>query len=698
MSHIDGRSITTALDLTADLVVVGSGPAGCSVAREAAARGASVIVVEAGPWVQPSDYALSTFSAMSALYRDMGASLVLGSAAIPYVQGRMVGGSSPINGAICWRMPRNVYDEWCSADPALREALSWDSIEAVTDELETRLNVQPTDAAIAGRKNLLMAKGAEALGLEHRPIRRNVRDCQGLGRCMQGCPHGAKQSVDATLLADAMTGDTTVLSSVEVEQIICRGRRADGVVGRSESGGRVRLQARQAVVLAASAVQTPVLLLRSGLRHGPVGENFQCHPGVSMAGRFREPVRMWEGATQGHEVVGLRHEGLKFEVLGFDLTVLAARLDGVGAEFARSIADIAHWLDWGVAVRAQARGRVRQVLGQTVVTYSPTAHDVRQFRRGLRVMGEMMFAAGAEEVAPGVRGFAARLSAPNALADLESNGPPRASAYTAAITHMFGTCRMGSGPATNVVRPDFRHHAIESLYVADSSVFPTNLGVNPQIPIMALATLCARRALERAPTGHGRTGVTMTQARPLTLTDLMAMDRRQLHAIIERAHPLDLSALENKQYQGVDLSLPPFINRILWKTFRKTFYRDPQSGVLRGWNVRMEQTGIDGPPVPKKRAGKTWTFAHYEVRSAAGLRFPRGWQGPHYLDYGIPGNPFGENLGYTPLVAVNEGSMDLLLGWEVFKLGPLFIPLPDYWALRLEGPLEEVVPLPGAGR
>jgi len=74
--------------------------------------------------------------------------------------------------------------------------------------------------------------------------------------------------------------------------------------------------------------------------------------------------------------------------------------------------------------------------------------------------------------------------------------------------------------------------------------------------------------------------------------------------------------------------------------------------------------------------------------------FPRGWKGAHYLDYGFAGNPFGENLGYTPLVAVNEGDMSLLLGWEVFKLGPLFVPLRDYWALRLEGPLEEVVPQP----
>ena len=79
------------------------------------------------------------------------------------------------------------------------------------------------------------------------------------------------------------------------------------------------------------------------------------------------------------------------------------------------------------------------------------------------------------------------------LRRLELHGPRHAAAYTAAITHMFGTARMGADPARSVVRPDFRHHHVDQLYVADSSVFPSNTGVNPQISIMALATLCARR-------------------------------------------------------------------------------------------------------------------------------------------------------------------------------------------------------------
>lgn len=491
--RVDGREVRAGLRLDAEVVVVGSGPAGAAAAAELAAAGVSVVVVEAGRWWEPAEFRPATFGAMAGAFRDMGASMVVGGSPIPYVQGRMVGGSSPVNGAICWRLPRDVHRSWLADDGALADALPWEVLEDVTDQVEQRLGVAPTDQVVAGAKNRLMARGAEALGLEHRPIRRNVVDCRGLGRCLQGCPEGRKASVDRTLLADAEGAGAVVVSSVEVASVLTSRGRAVGVLGNAEAGGAVRVMASRAVVVAASAVQTPALLMASGFKQGPVGEHFQAHPGVSMTGRFAEPVRMWEGASQGHEVTGLRHEGLKFEVLGMGVDLLAARVGGVGSDLARHIEDLAHHADWGAAVRAEAHGRVRLVSGRPVLTYQPTARDVGRFRRGLRVMGEMMLAAGAESVDPGVRGFDRDVSDSRRLRDLEERGPRSAAAFTAAITHMFGTTRMGSDPARSVVGPDFQHHNVAGLYVADSSVFPTNLGVNPQIPIMVMAILCARR-------------------------------------------------------------------------------------------------------------------------------------------------------------------------------------------------------------
>lgn len=186
----------------------------------------------------------------------------------------------------------------------------------------------------------------------------------------------------------------------------------------------------------------------------------------------------------------------------------------------------------------------------------------------------------------------------------------------------------------------------------------------------------------------------------ITLDQLLSMTGDDLFEIVRRGAPLDLDAIADTTYTGIDLSMPAWFHRLMWKSFRKTFHRDPGSGVVRGWNVKVEQTGWDSPPAPKRDSrGRPLTFGHYEVRSAAGLKFPRGWSGGHYLDYRFAGNTFFDfpaRAGYCPLVSVNPGDSELLLGWEVFNVAGVQVPIRDFWALKREGPLapEDVVPRP----
>ena len=73
---------------------------------------------------------------------------------------------------------------------------------------------------------------------------------------------------------------------------------------------------------------------------------------------------------------------------------------------------------------------------------------------------------------------------------------------------------------------------------------------------------------------------------PITLEQIFAMSQTELQAIVDRGAPLDLDALANTTYTGIDLSMPALFHKLMWKSFRKTFYRDPQTGRLRGWNVK----------------------------------------------------------------------------------------------------------------
>jgi choline dehydrogenase-like flavoprotein len=301
--------------------------------------------------------------------------------------------------------------------------------------------------------------------------------------------------MDLTLLPDAVRDGAQLVSGVCVTRVLTDARGAYGVRGRSAAGALVEVRATRAVVLAASAIQTPMLLRQSGIRQGPVGDRLMAHPGLSVTGRFDEVVRGFVGATQGHEVTGFRPEGLKLEALGFDLGIMTSRIPGVGVELARRVAELDHYAVYGAAIRAEGTGSVRPGPVGPIVRYDLTDGDVRKARRGVRRLGEVLLAAGATEVYPGIPGFDPVVSDPRRMAAIDDEGPLDPAAYTMSMTHLFGTARLGSDPARSVVRPDFRHHHVSGLYVADSSVFPSNLGVNPQIAIMAVAQVCAERIL-----------------------------------------------------------------------------------------------------------------------------------------------------------------------------------------------------------
>src|SRR5690606_8457652 len=193
----------------------------------------------------------SAFDAMATMYRGMGATVTRGRSPLPYLQGRAVGGTSVVNGAICWRLPRDIYEAWCATDPMLQEALPWESVLAAHRLVEQTHHVHPTAADVAGPNNHLMARGAESMGIEHRPIRRNVNDCIGRARCLQGCTGGASMRVDRTFLPDAGRHGAEILAGVGVEGILHHGDVDHGAEGVARAGGRVTVLPREAAVVAA---------------------------------------------------------------------------------------------------------------------------------------------------------------------------------------------------------------------------------------------------------------------------------------------------------------------------------------------------------------------------------------------------------------------------------------------------------------
>ena len=498
MSHVSFRPKGEDLELEADYVVVGSGAGGAAAAVTLARGGASVAIVEAGAWRDPDDYPSSSYGAMRDLFDDWGSMIARGRALWPIVQARTVGGTTVINSAIAVRTPGDIFAQWeRERGVSGLEARVW----AHQDTLESELCVEEVPPDARGQSNRLAMLGAQKAGYESHWIKRYAKGCEGAGQCLQGCKKQRKQSTNLNYVPEVIERGGHVVSSAPVDRVRLEGKRAIGVEGTFDHprthtpGARFFVRAKKAVVIAASATHSPVILMRSGVKSGALGAHFRAHPGTGVFGVYDEPVDMNTGATQGWASTAFRNEpGLKLETLSIPFEMVASRLAGGGQKLMERILDYRHVCMWVHAVRAESVGSVgRGFFGKPVVKYGLDRADMLRFREGMYLVAKTHVAAGCKKLIPGIHGMPYELD-PNDV-DLLKDAPLDPRAYIAILSHLFGGCAMGSDPNDAVTDGSGRVHGYEGLVVADASVIPSNLGVNPQHTIMGLAMTFAEDLL-----------------------------------------------------------------------------------------------------------------------------------------------------------------------------------------------------------
>lgn len=489
---VDGSALTNVHADAADYVVVGSGAAGGIAAWTLAEAGWSVIVVEEGPWVRTREFQLDVSHAFKTLYRWGGTGFVTGRSFLPLLQGMCVGGSTTINSAIVWRLPGDVYEDW-ARDYGVGAAINPDVVEPCFDRVEKELRVRVVQEEVLGRNSGLMREGMVKLGIEPHPIERYEQGCRGSARCAQGCPNAAKMSTALTCIPWMLERGGRIYTNTRVTRATARSGRAHGVEAVTKGGGKLTLMARRGVVIAASTIQTPNILRRTGIRSRALGKNFMAHPGVGLGALYDDEVMLHRGATQGMETIHFRRsDRFKLESLALSPELTAVRIPGFGVDLVRRLSAFRRLGVWGVQVRARAVGEVDSFAGSDRVRYTLGPEDIRTGKKGLKTLGEIAFATGAKEVWPGVHGLPEALKSPDELRKIDDvPDDPRYFMFIA--THLFGAARMGPDPSTSVVGLDFATHEMRNLYVVDSSIFPTNLGVNPQHAIMGIAMAASKR-------------------------------------------------------------------------------------------------------------------------------------------------------------------------------------------------------------
>ncbi|MFZ5815010.1 MAG: GMC family oxidoreductase N-terminal domain-containing protein [Bacillota bacterium] len=485
--------------LAADAVVVGSGAGGGVAAAELAGRGLQVIVLEKGGYYPEPELGGGELWGMQRLYLDRGMTATR-DLSVPILAGSAVGGGTLINWTACVTPPDWLREEW-EREYGLA-GMSGPEFQSCLDRVLARLQVStemstPEPHSSAGR----LIAGCQALGYQVAELPRNVTHCgHDCGFCTFGCRTGSKQSTARTFLVDAAAHGARIIPGADVRRVLIQGGRVAGVEALVQ-GRPVTIRAPR-VVMAAGAIGSPAILLRSGLEHPALGRHLHLHPVAAVVGRYPEPVNPWAGrllpaySRQFARIDG--NYGFLLEVAPAHPGLAALNLPWAGGEQYR--ADTARMPFAGnfiALVRDRGSGRVTvDREGRHQIDYRLSPYDRKHLLMGQAEMIKVHGAAGATEiftlhaqlnrwVAGGepVEAFAARSmtlpSGPNQLPVL--------------CAHQMGTCRMGRSPREAVANPEGEVYGVRGLHIADTSAFPAASGVNPMITAMSLGLWNARR-------------------------------------------------------------------------------------------------------------------------------------------------------------------------------------------------------------
>jgi choline dehydrogenase-like flavoprotein len=479
-------------DVECDVVVIGTGAGGAVVGRELAERGHAVVFVEQGELHRRDSFSGSFVHAHTKLYRT---EMALGNAPMPAFMGRLVGGSTAINGGTCIRTPRRVLDEWC--ERLGTDELSPEAMTPLFDHVESFLGVTEPERRYVGPIADVFDRGCAALGWSARAIRRNAVGCEGNGFCDFGCASGARRSMDISYLPAAFARGAMLFTGLRAERVVIESGRAVGIEGVDTRGRTHRVRAKR-VVLAGGAIPTPLLLLKQGLCNasGQVGKNLTLHPSPGFAAHFDEPLDPHRYIPQGYLCDQFVDEGILILAAQPDHNVGHVFFPSTGQRLMRRMDELSHLAGFGLLVRDEPSGRVWFDVGAAAaITYNLTRVDAQRVKRAMVLTGEMCFAAGARRLYPGVLGVDA-IETPEQLRRFagERIAPSR---FVLTSYHPLGTARMGRDPRTSVVDLDHQAHEVPGLYVVDGSTVPSAPGVNPQITIMAMATRAAAK-IDRA--------------------------------------------------------------------------------------------------------------------------------------------------------------------------------------------------------
>ncbi|MEK6572389.1 MAG: GMC family oxidoreductase, partial [Bacteroidota bacterium] len=478
--------------LKGDVVIIGSGAAASVLAHGLAKKGREVLMIERGDYTDPSQFSEDEVDMISKLYAD-GALQLSMDFRFQVLQGSCVGGTTVVNNAVCFDLPPEVLDRWNdpgSLNTGLDSKQVWDSFNEVRQLIGVeRQNHQNLNKGDGHFKMGLAKLGFDSPPNEYREVQANIHGCLGCGYCNIGCKYGKKLSMLDTVLPMTQKefGEQAlkIVAGCEAEKLRAQGKKITSIKCRFRDGRRIDIQGNT-FVLSAGAVSSSMILLRSGAGGKQAGKNLSFNMGSPMTAVFDDVVNSYDGLQISHYLKLSPTRGYVIETWFNPPVAQALNMPGWFEDHYNNMRRYNKMACSGVLVGTESNGEVR-IAGLTgrEVNYSPTPGDLEKLLAGLILSGEIFLAGGAKCVIPNTFKYY-EFKTVDELHELP-NLVKDASDMTLGTGHPQGGNIMSRNPALGVVNEKFQVYGYDNLFVCDASVFPSSVGVNPQLTVMALA-------------------------------------------------------------------------------------------------------------------------------------------------------------------------------------------------------------------
>jgi choline dehydrogenase-like flavoprotein len=490
-----------------DIVIIGSGAGGGTVAQELSPLcrdGVRIAVLEKGPKLRDEEFNGREVEMATALYEDGGGSLTA-EQTMTLAFGSAYGGSTVVYTGTSLLPPERVLRRWNVP------GLTFADVEQRARKYVAENKVHLLEESLLNENNRLFAAGCRRLNYRVQQFPVNLKGCRGSSLCNLGCPNQAKQGTNRVQLPRAEHNGVEVVTRCDVQRIEVQRIEAQRIedkkifvrVSEKREGskgepstwepGDYQIDAK-VVVVCGGAVSSPALLLRSGFgRQLPrLGRGFTCHPAFIMVAEHDRPITNTVGHPKSFYLDQFAEsDHFLLETCMYFPFVTAKAMVGFSEEHSRFMRAFPRLQMILVLACDEVDDHNRVTVdgdGRAVVHYRFTPEVIHGLVRGAITSAKISFAAGAVRAhVPVAHSPTIERADADHLDEIAEHPDFKPGKLSISSAHLQGGCAMGSGPEDSVTDSYGRVHGVPGLYVADSSLFPNSLEINPYLTIMALA-------------------------------------------------------------------------------------------------------------------------------------------------------------------------------------------------------------------